>query len=288
MPLVVTIDVEDWPQSTWDHALPITERARRNTDRLLDILAQHRCAVTCFVLGRFAEKFPACVRRMVAEGHEVASHGFGHLEVGTQSPAEFREDVRRAKALLEDLAGISVKGYRAPDFTLGREAHWALDILAEEGYLYDASVFPTGLYRNGVADWPAQPVMARLPSGSSLIEFPAATAEWRGKRWPVAGGGYHRLLPGGAVRRLIRGALARSETFVAYCHPYEFDPGEFAELSPRISWKTRLHQGLGRRGFEAKFRRVLAEFGSTRACDLLDEPRWPEYVFVPRCLTSGR
>jgi polysaccharide deacetylase family protein (PEP-CTERM system associated) len=225
---------------------------------------------------------------MVSEGHEVASHGFGHLEVGTQTPAEFREDVRRAKALLEDLTGVSVKGYRAPDFTLGNQADWAMDILAKEGYRYDASVFPSGLYRNGVADWPAQPVMVRLQSGLCLMEIPAATVEWQGRRWPVAGGGYHRLLPGGVVRQLIRAALARSETFVAYCHPYEFDPDEFADMSPRIPWKTRLHQGLGRRGFDAKFRRILSEFDCARACDLLVDPMFPEYVLMPRGHTSGR
>jgi polysaccharide deacetylase family protein (PEP-CTERM system associated) len=281
MPLVVTIDVEDWSQSTWDHSLPITEHARRNTEHLLDILAQHRCAVTCFVLGLFAEKFSACVRRMVSEGHEVASHGFSHLEVGAQSPAEYREDVHRAKALLEDLTGVSVKGYRAPDFTLGREAYWALDILAEEGHRYDASIFPTGLYRNGVADWPAQPVRVQLPSGRSIIELPAATAVWRERRWPVAGGGYHRLLPWMAIRWLIQSTLARGETFVSYCHPYEFAPDEFANLTFQIPLRTRMHQGLGRRAFEAKFCRMIDAFGSLRAGDLAANSIWPEHILQP-------
>ena len=116
--LVVSVDVEDWPQSTWDHALEITSRAARNTERVLDILAEHGRSATMFVLGKFAARFPDTVRRMAREGHEVASHGYGHVEIFHQTPAEFGEDVRRSKHLLEEITGHAVRGYRAPDFSI--------------------------------------------------------------------------------------------------------------------------------------------------------------------------
>ena len=278
MPLVLTVDVEDWPQSTLDTSLEITERARRNTEYLLDLLARHRRPVTCFVLGKFADRFPECVRRMAAEGHEVASHGYGHVDVFRQTQAEFRDDVRRSKAQLEALTGRPVAGYRAPDFSVVRESLWALDVLAEEGFAYDASINPATMARFAVTGWPAQPVRLELASGRRLVELPVATAQAFGRRWPVAGGGYHRLLPWPAIRGALARALARGETFVAYCHPYEFDPGELAQLPYRIPLKTRLHQGLGRRGFEAKFRHILGEFNSTLAVTLAQRERWPPYA----------
>ncbi len=277
MPLICTVDVEDWAQSTLDTELPISARAGPNMAHVLDVLAEENAKATCFVLGKFAEKFPDCVKRIAAEGHEVASHGYGHVDVFRLSPAQFREDVRRSKAQLEALTGSPVKGYRAPDFSIIQESLWALDVLAEEGFAYDASINPAVLARFGVPDFPAQPVRLELNQGRSLVELPVATWTLRGRRFPVAGGGYHRLLPFSCIRWAIERIVLNGDVFTAYCHPYEFDPDEFDHLGYRLPMKTRLHQGLGRRGFEGKFRRMLREFETTVAIQVAARPNWPAH-----------
>ena len=277
MPLVCTVDVEDWAQSTLDVDLPISDRAGPNMERVLDVLAEEKVQATCFVLGKFAEKFPACVRRIAAEGHEVASHGYGHVDVFRLSPRQFREDIRRSKGQLEALTGAAVKGYRAPDFSIVKESLWAFDVLAEEGFAYDASINPAVLARFGVPDSPPQPVQMALDGGHSLVELPVATLKFLGRKFPVAGGGYHRLLPFPAIRWVVERAVLAGEVFVAYCHPYEFDPDDFAHLGYRLPLKSRLHQGLGRRGFEGKFRQMLREFETTLAVRVAERPDWPEH-----------
>lgn len=280
MPLVCTVDVEDWAQSTLDTEMPISDRAGPNLERVLDVLAEENAKATCFVLGKFAEKFPACVRRIAAEGHEVASHGYGHVDVFRLSPTQFREDVRRSKGQLEALTGMSVKGYRSPDFSIVKESLWALDVLAEEGFVYDASINPAVLARFGVPDFPAQPVRLTLAGGRSLVELPVATLRMLGRRFPVAGGGYHRLLPFPFIRWALEKSVLAGEVFMAYCHPYEFDPDEFAHLGYRLPLKTRLHQGLGRRGFEAKFRQMLREFETALAFQVAEKPDWPAHALA--------
>ena len=277
MPLVCTVDVEDWAQSTLDTEMPISARAGPNMEHVLDVLAAENAKATCFILGKFAEKFPACVQRIAAEGHEVASHGYGHVDVFRLSPAEFREDIRRSKGQLEALTGMPVKGYRAPDFSIVKASLWALDILAEEGFAYDASINPAVLARFGVPDFPAQPVNLRLRDGRSLVELPVATLKLFGRRLPVAGGGYHRLLPFPFIRWVIEKTVLAGDAFVAYCHPYEFDPDEFAHLGYALPLKTRLHQGLGRRGFEGKFRQMLKEFETISALQLAERAEWPRH-----------
>lgn len=279
MPLVCTVDVEDWAQSTLDTNMPISDRAGRNMEHVLDVLAEEKTKATCFVLGKFAEKFPECVKRIAAEGHEVASHGFGHVDVFRLSPTQFREDVRRSKGQLEAMTGMPVKGYRAPDFSIVKESFWALDLLAEEGFTYDASINPAVLARFGVPDFPAQPVRLELSPGFSLVELPVATLKVFNRRLPVAGGGYHRLLPFPIIRWALEKTVLGGEVFMAYGHPYEFDPDEFAHLSHKLPLKTRLHQGLGRRGFEAKFRQMLREFETVLAIQVAEKAQTEAPVF---------
>jgi len=276
--LVISVDVEDWPQSTWDHSLNITERAAQNTERVLDILARHGKTVTMFVLGKFAERFPNIVERIAAEGHEVASHGYGHIEIFRQSPAEFRDDVSRSKALLEDLVGKPVLGYRAPDFSIISTTTWALDILAEQGFQYDSSIFPIKNKHYGIANWPVYPVQIRLKSGKAIVELPIATITGLGRNWPVAGGGYHRLLPSPIIHWAIRRVHQEGRPFIAYCHPYEFDASEFVALKSIIPLKTRLHQGLGRKSFQSKFENMLTNFEVIQACHLALGRAWPDYT----------
>jgi polysaccharide deacetylase family protein (PEP-CTERM system associated) len=273
-PPIISVDVEDWPQSTWDHSLPITERAARNTHHVLDVLGEYGVKGTLFVLGLFAEKFPEIVRRMHAEGHEVGCHTFGHLEVFHKTPTTMAAQTRRAKDLLEQTIGTRVRGYRAADFSIIRSTLWGLDILADCGFDYDSSIFPVRRPRYGIPDWPRHPVRVELASGKSIVEFPIASYRVGSKNYPVGGGGYHRLLPGFVCRAAARSVM-REVPFVFYCHPYEFDPREFAEVKLPIPWKTRLHQGLGRGRFEPRFRAFLKAFGGRRFIDLVDTQAWP-------------
>jgi len=276
-PLVVSLDVEDWPQSTWDRALPITQRAADNTARVLDLLARHGRPATLFVLGKFAERFPALVRRMAEDGHEVASHGYGHVEIFKQDRDEFRADVTRAKQLVEDITGAEVVGYRAPDFSIVESTLWALDTLAEAGFRYDSSIYPIAHSRYGIASWPAEPASVSLPSGRTIVELPIATIELFGRRWPVGGGGYHRLQPWPVIAWAIRRRSKNGAPFVAYCHPYEFDPGEFKALDLAIPLRVRLHQGLGRSRLQGRFTRMIGAHETTLARDLALRSEWPAH-----------
>jgi len=274
-PPVISIDIEDWPQSTWDRSLPITERSATNTRRLLDILQRVGVRTTMFVLGKFAEKFPGIVREIHAQGHEIGCHSYGHLEIFKQSQAEFKTDLRRGKDILEQIVGERIRCYRAPDSSVIRDSLWALEDLAEAGFEYDSSIFPVNRPRYGIPDWPQSPVQVRLANGLSIIEFPLASYRMLGRNWPVGGGGYHRLLPGIASRWFVR-RIMRSAPFVFYCHPYEFDARELAEISLEIPLATRLHQSLGRGRFESRFIAMLRCFGGRRMGDLRDEQSWPE------------
>jgi polysaccharide deacetylase family protein (PEP-CTERM system associated) len=274
-PLILSMDVEDWPQSTWDRSLPITTRSLRNTEQVLDLLNARHVRITMFVLGKLAEAFPSLVRRMAAEGHEIASHGYGHIEIFTQTRDEFREDVRRSKQLLEDIIGERVVGFRAPDFSIVESSLWALDVLAEEGFEYDSSIFPIVHNRYGIPEWPASPARVQLASGRSLVELPIATRRFGTRRLPVGGGGYHRLLPRAAIVWIVAGVVNAGMPFMAYCHPYEFDPDEFRESELPIPWRTRLHQGLGRRGFRRKFVRLTERFNVSLARTVARGTSWP-------------
>jgi polysaccharide deacetylase family protein (PEP-CTERM system associated) len=260
--VVITIDVEDWPQSTLDTSLEITDRVVTNTHRVLDILGNHQRKATMFVLGKVAERFPGLVKRIAHEGHEVASHGYSHSNIGKQTVSEFRDDIERSKKLLEDIIGKEVSGYRAPDFSVTSGTLWALDVLAEVGFTYDSSIFPIRGSRYGIPWWPTYPVLVRLMSGRSIAEFPLATFQCFRRRWPVAGGGYHRLFPGFFVKWCIAQHFRQNVVFVAYYHPYEFAPEEFSVLPFAVPLKLRLHQGLGRHSLRAKFESILRKFHS--------------------------
>lgn len=275
-PPVISIDVEDWPQSTWDRDLPITQRAAVNTRRVLSLLRKADVRVTMFVLGKFAATFPEIVREMRADGHEIASHGYGHVEIFKQSREEFVNDVYCSKDLLEQILGERIRGYRAPDFSIVRHTLWAFEALVEAGFEYDSSIFPIRHARYGIPDWPTAPVQVRLPGGKRLIEFPIATVRYLGKNWPVGGGGYYRLLPG-SLSRYVAHHVMVSHPFVFYCHPYEFDTREFQEIPLQLPLHIRLHQGLGRRWFMQRFTAFLHRFGGQRMEDLLASKVWPDF-----------
>jgi polysaccharide deacetylase family protein (PEP-CTERM system associated) len=225
--------------------------------RLLDLLAAHRTLVTFFVLGWVARRDPNLVRRMAAAGHEIASHGMGHRMVTRLTPDEFRRDIRESRRLLEDLAGRPVVGYRAPTFSITHRTAWALDILAEEGFQYDSSVFPIHHDRYGVPDAPRSVHRALGPGGGSLLEVPPLTARLAGVNWPVGGGGYLRLLPVRAVAAALRAAERTGQGGLLYLHPWELDPDQPLLPMGRLArWRHRV--GLHRTA--AKLIWLLARF----------------------------
>jgi polysaccharide deacetylase family protein (PEP-CTERM system associated) len=260
----MTVDVEDYFQvSAFDHVVSRDvwdkqeSRVVANTDRLLGVFDARGVRATFFILGWVAERAPQLVRRIAAAGHEIASHGYNHQILYNLTPKQFREDVREAKVALEQIAGCPVVGFRAPSYSVTTSSLWALDVLVEEGYLYDASIFPIHHDRYGIPDAARHAHVLSRPAGA-LVEVPASTVRLGGVNLPVAGGGYFRLLPYAwtkwGIRRVNR--LER-EPVVFYLHPWEIDPDQ-----PRmhVGAKTRLRHygGLGRTA--ARLERLLSDF----------------------------
>lgn len=259
----MTVDVEDYFQveafanilqrSDWDR---LPQRVERNTDRLLEVFADAGVKATFFTLGWVANRYPSLIRRIVSGGHELASHGLQHQRADRQSPDEFRADVRQAKALLEELGGVPVRGYRAATFSIGRGNWWAYRILEEEGYAYSSSVFPI---THDLYGMPEAPRRRFTPSGSSIVEIPLTTARIFGKNLPCSGGGYFRLLP----YALSHWGLARVNQRdgmpgIFYCHPWEFDPHQPRQIQAPL--KSRLRHYTNLKKMEGRLIRLMGDF----------------------------
>jgi polysaccharide deacetylase family protein (PEP-CTERM system associated) len=268
----MSVDVEDYfhvslmapvlPRTAWEG---MERRVEGSTERLLALFDRAGVRATFFVLGWVAERHPGLVRRIAALGHEVASHGYGHELVYDLSPARFRDDVRRTRALLEDLSGTAVDGYRAPGFSVTSRSLWALDILIEEGYRYDASIFPIIHDRYGIPEAPRHPHVLPRPAGP-VFEVPASTVRIGGVNLPVAGGGYFRLLPYAWTRWGIRRVNRRErKPVVFYLHPWELDPGQ-PRLPLRGFSAYRHYHNLART--EQRLGRLLREFRFARVRDV--------------------
>lgn len=266
----ITIDVEDWYQSTVDPNVPLSDRFVASTEKVLEVLAQRQVRGTFFVLGLAAEKAPRVIRRIAQGGHEVQSHGYGHVEVFKLTEGQFRNDLTRAKAILEDRLGGEIFGYRAPSFSVDHRTPWAWDVLAETGHRYDSSVFPMRMRRYGIKGHPLGPQIVTTRSGRPIVEAPVACFHVLGRRLPCAGGGYARLLPKPLLRAAWRQVQRQGRPGVFYMHPYEYDPTEMSAHSSSVSWKTRLVQGLGRKGFAAKVNMLLDKFCFTTLGDVLE------------------
>jgi polysaccharide deacetylase family protein (PEP-CTERM system associated) len=200
-------------------------RVERNTQLILDVLDQRGIKATMFVLGWVAERNKALVKRIVDAGHELASHGYAHELITGQSPLDFREDVSRAKKILEDIGGKPVLGYRAPTFSITNETGWALPILVEEGYRYDSSIVPIVHDYYGIPG--ANPNIHTIKTNSgSIVEVPPSTCKLAGITIPIAGGGYFRLFPYSFLKRLWRRVEAQGHPLIIYLHPWELDPGQ--------------------------------------------------------------
>jgi polysaccharide deacetylase family protein (PEP-CTERM system associated) len=260
----MSIDVEDYFHvSVFDGIVPRSEwaamesRVCRNTERLLDIFDEFSVHSTFFVLGWVAERFPHLVAAIAARGHEIASHGYAHRLVYDQTPAAFRDDVRRAKRLLEDASGATVAGYRAPSYSITPRSLWALDILIEEGYTYDASIFPIRHDRYGIPVSPREPFRIDRSVGS-IVEVPGSTVRVGPMNLPVAGGGYFRIFPYRWTRWGIQRLNALEQhPAVFYLHPWEIDPDQ-PRLSAGALSRFRHYRNLSKT--ESRLRALLTHF----------------------------
>jgi polysaccharide deacetylase family protein (PEP-CTERM system associated) len=291
----LSIDVEEYFQvSAFEGCVPVTQwhrfpgRVEQNTRLVLELLAERGVRATFFVLGWVAARYPELVREIHGAGHEVACHGNNHRRVGTQSRLEFREDVRSSKALLEDLTGERVLGYRAPSYSISLATLWAFDELLDAGYRYDSSVFPVRHDFYGIPHWPRFPFAVcrgetgewqprpfpGAAGGEGLLEYPITTLSLMGHNLPIAGGGYFRLFPyrvtSWGLRRINR---VERRPFVFYLHPWELDPGQ-----PRIAGagaKTRFRHYLNLERTAGRFARLLRDFRFTTVRALLEEDSSP-------------
>ncbi|MCC6965259.1 MAG: DUF3473 domain-containing protein [Nitrospira sp.] len=231
-------------------------RVENNTEKLLGLLAQRGVHATFFVLGWVAERYPALVRSIASAGHEVASHGYAHELITAQTQIAFREDIRKAKGILESILQQPVLGYRAPSFSITKDTMWAVQILVEEGYAYDSSIFPVVHDRYGMPS--AIPHLHQLSTPAGLLwEVPPSTVKCFGVRLPVAGGGYFRLYPYPLLRALLRKLEGEGCPLVMYMHPWEFDPDQ-----PRMegSMVSRIRHYLNLHKTEARMRALLQDF----------------------------
>ncbi|NMQ28608.1 DUF3473 domain-containing protein [Candidatus Accumulibacter phosphatis] len=258
----LTIDVEDYfqvsalapyiPREQWDSR---ECRVERNVERILLMLDEAQTRATFFTLGWVAERYPQLVRRIVAGGHELASHGYGHQRASDLSEAEFSADISSAKKLLEDISGEEVKGYRAPSFSIGEANLWAFDCLARAGYRYSSSIYPIRHDHYGMPNAPRFAHHVR----DGLLELPVTTLRYFDRNWPASGGGYFRLLPYALSRWLLRKVNQRDQQpAIFYFHPWEIDAEQ-----PRIagiSTKTRFRHYVNLQYTEARIRRLLGDF----------------------------
>jgi polysaccharide deacetylase family protein (PEP-CTERM system associated) len=260
----MSVDVEDYFQvsafepyigrDAWER-LPC--RVERNTDRILALFGGRGVRATFFTLGWVAERYPDLIRRIVAGGHELACHGYGHIRVTEQTPEEFREDVRRAKQLLEDISGVEVLGYRAASYSIGAKNLWALQVLEELGFLYSSSIYPV---KHDLYGMPEAPRFRFKPTqAGKLLEIPVTTVKLANRNFPCGGGGYFRLLP----YRVSQWAMTRvnskdGEPCLFYFHPWEIDPDQPRQQG--ISLKTKVRHYLNLSKMEGRLNCLLDDF----------------------------
>lgn len=266
----LTIDVEDYfqvsalashfPKDVWNDT-PC--RVEKNVHRILEMLHEHGAKGTFFTLGWIAERYPKLVRLIVMEGHELASHGYGHQRASEQTPDAFLADIKLAKAVLEDIAGCLVKGYRAPSFSVGLSNPWAHACIEAAGYAYSSSVYPVKHDHYGVPDAPR----FSYPAGEALIEIPITTVRRLGRNWPVGGGGYFRLLPYSiSAWGIDKVNQEDRKPAIFYFHPWEIDPGQ--PVVREASAKTRFRHYVNLERTEARLNRLLQEFAWGRMDDV--------------------
>ncbi len=270
----LTVDVEDYFQvSAFASSIDQDEwgkhplRVESNTHKLLDLFDQYQVKATFFILGWVAEREKNLVLEIAKRGHEVASHGYSHQLVYNQSPEVFRQETIRAKNILEDIIQQPVRGYRAASYSITKKSQWALDILAETGFVYDSSIFPVRHDRYGMPDTPEHPYKLKTPAGYSIIEFPLSTAKIINYRLPIAGGGYFRLYPYWLSKAGLMQINRQQKPFIFYLHPWEIDTQQ-----PRISasWFSRFRHYNNLDKCEPRLRKLMTDFQFGTTWDVLN------------------
>lgn len=270
----MTVDVEDYfhvaalasaiKRDDWSS---MEYRAEASTHKLLALFGQHRIQATFFILGWVAKRSPALIREIHAAGHEIGCHGMSHELIYKQTPQEFERETRGSKALLEDLIGRPVHGYRAASWSITKQSLWALDIVKELGFEYDSSIFPIRHDIYGIPDAPKRPRVMSTPAGHEIVEFPPSTAPMLGMQVPVAGGGYFRLLPYWVTSMgLGRINAGLGQPFIFYLHPWEVDPEQ-----PRIDagWRSRFRHYTNLRKTHQRLTRLVQQFSFTTVRNVL-------------------
>ncbi|RDV06282.1 DUF3473 domain-containing protein [Sphingorhabdus pulchriflava] len=260
----LSVDVEDWFHvGAFERVIKPGDwrglecRVERNTDILLEMFEASGIKATFFTLGWVAERYPALMRRIAEAGHELGNHGSNHDRVFTLTPEQFRDDIERARKMIEDASGAKVNGYRAPSFSIDKRTPWAHEVLAEQGYVYSSSVAPIQSDHYG---WPEAPRFAFKPvAGSDLIEIPVTTAVFAGKRLAAGGGGYFRLLPYAFSRWAMRQVNEEDlRPAIIYFHPWEIDPGQPRVANAPIKSKLRHYTNL--KTMQGKLQRLISDF----------------------------
>ncbi len=254
-----TIGVEEWEKCE--------SRVVDSVRRLLRILDDYKVKATFFVLGWIAEREPQLIKDVHAAGHEIACHGYWHQLIYKQQPEEFRDDVRQAKQLLEELINEPVKGYRATTFSVVQDTLWALDILIEEGFAYDSSIFPIHHDRYGIPKAERFPHQISRNGGGRILEFPLSTVRWAGYNIPIAGGGYLRFMPYCFIKKGIASLNKQQKPAIIYLHPWEIDPDQPRQA---VGTLTRIRQYYNLDKMEGKLRQLLTDFQFAPITKVLD------------------
>jgi len=260
----MTIDVEDYFQvSAFEEHISreswssLACRVEANVDRILALLDQRGICATFFALGWIGERYPAMIRRIVAQGHELASHGYAHLRAFDQRPDDFKDDITRSKRLLEDLSGAEVLGYRAPSFSIDSRNLWTMDVLRQAGYRYSSSIYPIQHDHYGM---PHAPRFSFYPFGQDgLLELPITTVRLFRKNLPAGGGGYFRFWPYAVSRWLLKRVNEHdAQSGIFYFHPWELDPGQPRQIG--VSMKTRFRHYLNLHRMEERLMALTRDF----------------------------
>jgi len=264
----LTIDLEDYYHATaFEHIIDkrkwedMESRIQQNLEKILSILDEYQVKATFFALGWVAERYPILIRTIVNEEHEVASHGYNHTMINHQSKGSFKEDIIKTKKILEDITGIKIKGYRAPSFSINKSSLWALNILCENGHMYDSSIFPIRHDRYGMPDAKRFPHSIELNGKGNIKEFPPSTIRILNWNFPIAGGGYLRLFPIKFIEWGIKKLNnIEKQPAIIYLHPWELDPQQ-----PKIPacWLSRFRHYVNLDTTEKKLRNLIKNFRFT-------------------------
>jgi polysaccharide deacetylase family protein (PEP-CTERM system associated) len=255
-----TVDLEDWYQGLTstnplvDQWPGFESRVEANTHRLLAILRECHVRATFFVLGYIADTHPGLVEAIAAAGHEIGVHGYHHRFVTKMNAGEFEREIDLTLEALDRIVGSRIVGHRAPYFSINGRTAWAFDVLESRGFAYDSSVFPT---RNMLYGYPDAPRFPYQVPGHAMVEFPATTLLFAGRKWPIAGGFYNRALPYAVIRRGIQQVNGEGQPAIIYVHPWELDSGQRYD---QVTLRERITHYYGRGGLEKKTRRLLSEF----------------------------